>query len=507
LTDHQGNVFQFAVALPFDSETFTNLEGSVEGPTLKGWINQVLRTHALTKGEPCAWFLFSQTQTDSPFILNPSLIQQVESQAGLSTPEWNELWRNLRHVDAGGDAKFWILDSLSAIVQRFLHPPNVSLIPAIRRIDKGKADKNEHSGIGLIDKLALLQNPPISAQSDKKRFDHINKFLKSVIGNSSAQLEVPYERDSILVHMDGRTLPLTSLGTGIHEVTILAAAATVLKDRVICIEELELHLHPLLQKKLIRYLEANTENQYFITTHSAHLLDTPGASIFHVRHQNGSTTVERVESPSAKSQVCVDLGYRASDLLQANCIVWVEGPSDRLYLKHWIATSDSELKEGVHYSIMFYGGRLLSHLSADDPEVTDFISLRRLNRFISILIDSDKAHTRAQINATKRRVRDEFNAGPGFAWVTKGREIENYIPPNVIEKAVHQLYKDVRGLVSSDPFSHVTHYKKLTGRKRHKADKVKLAHEVVKEQTDFSCLDLKKMVDRVISFIREANDV
>ncbi|ROT43839.1 hypothetical protein CHR62_15615 [Pusillimonas sp. NJUB218] len=33
-------------------------------------------------------------------------------------------------------------------------------------------------------------------------------------------------------------------------------------------------------------------------------------------------------------------------------------------LKHWIAAVAPELVEGLHYSIMFYGGRLLSHLSA-----------------------------------------------------------------------------------------------------------------------------------------------
>ncbi len=31
-----------------------------------------------------------------------------------------------------------------------------------------------------------------------------------------------------------------------------------------------------------------------------------------------------------RRQICDDLGCRASDILQANAVIWVEGPSDRI---------------------------------------------------------------------------------------------------------------------------------------------------------------------------------
>jgi predicted ATP-dependent endonuclease of OLD family len=204
----------------------------------------------------------------------------------------------------------------------------------------------------------------------------------------------------------------------------------------------------------------------------------------------------------------LDLGYRAADLMQANSVIWVEGPSDRIYLNHWIKAVDPDLIEGLHYSIMFYGGRLLSHLTAaDDPEVTDFISLRRLNRYITILIDSDREKSAySSLNETKRRIRKEFDEGKGFAWVTQGREIENYIPPDILLQAVQSVHSDAKKLALTKELDHALHYKTATNALKREVNKVKVAHEVAKLTANLDVLDLRKMIEKLIKFIREANE-
>jgi len=210
---------------------------------------------------------------------------------------------------------------------------------------------------------------------------------------------------------------------------------------IFAFEELENNLHPSLQRRLLSYLrEFAIEYQclIFLTTHSNVMIDffsrDDSAQIIHVTHDGEKATTRHVQTYIDNRGILDDLDIRASDLLQANCVVWVEGPSDRVYFNRWIDLwTDGTLKEGVHYQCMFYGGRLLDHVSAGDPEqLNDGVAILRINRNAIIIIDSDKKKSSDRINKTKERIRKEITDIDGLDWVTSGREIENYIPSAVI---------------------------------------------------------------------------
>lgn len=471
---------------------------------IKSALTKIFETLKNHEGDSLSWFINGQGTDNSRYSL---------TKLNSTFPEGNELlpvltdleWLLIQNRSADNKVLRNIYNSINPLVfvSKLKNLKEIAMVSAFRKIsDQAEMD---YSGGGLIKRLAELKDPDHDKLENREKFNNIVNFLKEILENESVSLSIPYSKDKLNIEMDGRTLPIESFGTGIHELTILSTSATLLENSIICIEEPEIHFHPRLQKSFINYLYDKTTNQYFISTHSNSLMNLPYTSIFYVRLKNGSSVIESAITDRAKFSICEDLGYKASDLLQSNCIIWVEGPSDRIYLNHWINSISPNLIESVHYSIMFYGGKLLSHVSSKHEEVESFIKLRSINRKMCVVMDSDKKDSSKTINETKKRIQEEYCEGPGFAWITYGREIENYIDPDVMEQTIKEIYGNDAKLLSKDQYSNLWKFKKDGDSNTHEAEKLKIAHKLSERPVNLNIFDLRDRITELVKFISDSN--
>ena len=162
------------------------------------------------------------------------------------------------------------------------------------------------------------------------------------------------------------------------------------------------------------------------------------AQIIHVTHDGETAHTTTVSAHFDRLGVVSELGAKPSDLLQANGIVWVEGPSDRIYLNRWIQLySEGALREGRDYQCAFYGGALLARVEfqSAEEETEELVNLFRVNPNIVVMCDGDRDSEDAYLKVRVLRIRMEVENIPGaHIWITEAREIENYLPGSVLEQ-------------------------------------------------------------------------
>ena len=311
---------------------------------------------------------------------------------------------------------------------------------------------------------------------------------------------------------------LSQSGSGLKTIILLLLNLLIIpktdeyKDKKIVygFEELENNLHPYLQRKIFDYIYdfALKEDTYvFLTTHSHVAInaffDKTEAALYHVTKKKNVSQVKKIESFLDKIEILDDLDVKASDLFQSNGIIWVEGPSDKIYIKRWLdvfCDCDKDYQDGTHYQFLYYGGRVLSHYSSDEKDY--FINILTTNHNAAIVMDSDKRNAQTPIGETKKRIIAEFDKYKMFSWITKGKEVENYISVDAINKAFNCKIPDQCRIYENFP-----EYINAV-RKNFSSQKVKFAHDVkdcITAEISQSILDLKQQIRQLYSQIQAWN--
>ena len=352
----------------------------------------------------------------------------------------------------------------------------------------------------------------------------LNRIMEPDVSFSNIRIQEVNKNDNneyyweIFLQEGSNRFALSKSGSGLKTILLILVNLFLVpklskdKKMIYAFEEVENNLHPALQRRVFEYLYDYAEKhdtKIFLTTHSHVAINTffgrENAQIYHIVKNDGQSDIREIENSIEKYEILNDLDVKASDIFQSNGIIWVEGPSDRIYLLKWLEVfCDSKFIEGQDFQFMYYGGRLLSHYSADvDNDTEGLINVLIANRNAAIMIDSDKTVSRGRLNETKRRIRDEFKRLGYFCWITKGKEIENYISVDAINTKFDQQMEQI-----SDYDLFPEYIKKVDNYfSNHKVEFARRVCPYITTENSENIMDLKEQVVKLYNEICKWNNI
>jgi predicted ATP-dependent endonuclease of OLD family len=244
--------------------------------------------------------------------------------------------------------------------------------------------------------------------------------------------------------------PIYNQGDGIQQIiiTMFPVFMNREKDLLLFVEEPELYLHPGLQRRLLETLASDKfpKLQCFLSTHSNHLLDMTldmeSISVYRFSKQVDETAGREVEakfeitSTSAGDRGVLEcLGVTNSSVFLTNCTIWVEGITDRKYLRRYLEIyqdnqdkGGTRFREDTHYSFVEYSGNNITHWSFldDNGESPD---VDRLCGRLFLVTDKDSEKKLERQEKLKERLGERY-------YCLECREIENLLKPDIVRKVV-----------------------------------------------------------------------
>jgi len=312
------------------------------------------------------------------------------------------------------------------------------------------------SGLELY---ALLKTMLLGLPEQREQVRTYEKFLSDNFFQSEEVTLIPYDQSDVVYVKIGtdKQRPIYDLGDGLQSLIICTFNAFMEKERcTFFIEEPDTYMHPGMQRAFINALKECPQHQYFITTHSNHMLDMTldysDISVFRFSSatKENKTSFHVQACSSDDRNLLKELGVQNSSVFLTNATIWVEGITDRLYLRAYmkkylseLKRSDtskdkekflkySQLKEDIHYSFVEYQGSCLGHWFKNDEDNFDSINAKKLCADALVIADGDVRG--------KPRTKHIYESLGDNLLILDCKEIENLIPEEILKAVLPDVY-------------------------------------------------------------------
>ncbi|MCT3960100.1 AAA family ATPase [Elizabethkingia anophelis] len=330
------------------------------------------------------------------------------------------------------------------------------------------------TGVHLHKNILNARN---SKRETRKKFENFEKFIsKNFFDSRTIDIIAEFDKDAnrkgdntkeiISIHIEGEkySRDLFNLGDGIQALIILMYKIFLAENNsYVFIDEPEINLHPGMQRLFLEQIQSNSDLAkknltYFISTHSNHFLDltlekenVSVYSFYSKVEEDGEKKLIIKNVNVGDNEILKNIGVNNSSVFMANSSIWVEGISDRIYIRAFLKSycKFNKLKfpkEDIDFAFFEYAGSNIDHYFFTDiddvkmqDEIISNIKAMSLSNRIFLIADSDnaKANTAKGKRIAKIESAKSLNFEPKI--IREYREIENFIPNEVWKEVLIHL--------------------------------------------------------------------
>ncbi|HIJ72761.1 MAG TPA: ATP-binding protein [Candidatus Hydrogenedentes bacterium] len=372
--------------------------------------------------------------------------------------------RGLRHPKKGAVTQFENKAELDVYEQRTLQD----------YFEGQKSGRPRNIFTGLLLYLEVRRRL-LGRQEERELIRKYEDFLRDAFfGGRQVSITPDESNDVVLVQIGDEERPIYELGDGVQQMIIMTFPVFFQREKpvLLFVEEPELYLHPGMQRQFLELFTSQNEVfgncQVFMATHSNHFLDMTldmdNVSVYRFTKEmppgGGTQPRFHIENTSnTDHNLLRELGVHNSSVFLTNCTIWVEGVTDRMYLRKYLQLyqqsakpADSpEFREDVHYTIAEYGGANVAHWffgEASENKETDNNSQALEHEPIR----AERLCGRAFVIADRDIGKEERHAGRQEEmkkryYVLPYREIENLLSPELLMDTIksYKACKDFEG--------------------------------------------------------------
>ena len=344
--------------------------------------------------------------------------------------------------------------------------------PYIERAQKDYfSDKEKYNSSNIITGESLYHELKEHLLGEPEQREIIRKYEEKLsqyfFDNETITLIPKHDQDVVNIKIGSdKQFPISELGDGLQQVIILTYEAFIKKDEThaFFIEEPELHMHAGMVRQLMNFYLNETKNYYFFTTHSNHLLD--------MADESDQVIIQKfVKQPKKNPKdgfdfkiyrcdrdrdLLASLGVKPSSVYLANCTIWVEGITDRLYITKYMEKHLAELEKSgseqykkyrrfmpnYHYTFVEYSGSNLTHWSFSDDYADHLddkgLSAKAIASEMLLIADGDIKNKPERVKA----LQTEFKKENYF--ILKCKETENTLPKDSIINVAKSKFSRLR---------------------------------------------------------------